>query len=62
MHRTRAIGGVILVAVGLVWVGQGTGWLRGSSFMVGDPAWAWIGAIAVVLGAALIAVELRRRR
>jgi hypothetical protein len=62
MHRTRVIGGVVLIAVGLVWIGQGTGLLRGSSFMVGDPAWAWIGAIVVVLGAGLIAVERRRRR
>jgi hypothetical protein len=62
MHRTRVIGGVVLIAVGLVWIGQGTGLLRGSSFMVGDPAWAWIGAIVVVLGAGLIAMERRRRR
>ena len=61
MHRTRVVGGVVLIAVGLVWIGQGTGLLRGSSFMVGDPVWAWIGAIAAVLGAGLIAVERRRR-
>lgn len=61
MHRTRVIGGVVLIAVGLVWIGQGTGRLTGGSFMVGDPAWAWIGAIVVVLGAGLIAVERRRQ-
>ena len=60
MHRTRVIGGVVLIAVGLVWIGQGTGLLRGSSFMVGDPVWAWIGAIAVVLGTGLIAGARRR--
>lgn len=61
MHRTRVVGGVVLIAIGLVWIGQGTGLLRGTSFMVGDPTWAWIGAIAVVLGAGLISVERRRR-
>jgi hypothetical protein len=61
VHRTRVVGGVVLIAIGLVWIGQGTGLLRGTSFMVGDPTWAWIGAIAVVLGAGLIAVERRRR-
>ena len=61
MHRTRVVGGVVLIAIGLVWIGQGTGLLRGSSFMVGDPVWAWIGAIAAVLGAGLIAVARRRR-
>ena len=61
MHRTRVVGGVVLIAVGHVWIGQGTGLLRGSSFMVGDPVWAWIGAIAAVLGAGLIVVERRRR-
>jgi hypothetical protein len=50
-----------LVAVGLVWIGQGLGVLRGSSFMVDDRSWAIIGAVAVVLGAA-IALSVRRTR
>ena len=61
MHRTRVVGGVVLIAIGFVWIGQGTGLLQGTSFMVGDPTWAWIGAIAAVLGVGLIAVERRRR-
>ncbi len=61
MHRTWVIGGVVLIAVGLVWIGQGTGLLRSSSFMVGSAVWAWIGAASVVIGAALIvAARLRR--
>ena len=59
--RTRLIGGGILVATGLVWVGQGTGMLRGSSFMVGDPFWAWLGVAAVVVGVGLIAWTMRAR-
>lgn len=61
MHRTRTLGGIVLVATGLVWIGQGTGLIQGGSFMVGDPFWAWLGAIGVVVGAAFIYVDQRRR-
>jgi hypothetical protein len=43
----------VLVAVGLVWVGQGLGLLRGRSFMVDDPRWAVIGVLLAAAGAAL---------
>ena len=62
MLRARAILAIILVALGLVWIGQGTGVLAGTGFMVGDPKWALIGAVLVVVGLALGWVELRRRR
>jgi hypothetical protein len=62
MHRTRAIVAFILVAVGLVWIGQGTSVLKGSSFMVGDPLWAWIGLACVVVGLAIGVTELRSGR
>lgn len=61
MHRTRTLGGVVLISTGAVWIGQGTGLLRGRSFMVGDPLWAWLGALAIVIGIGFIAFELRRR-
>jgi hypothetical protein len=50
-----------LVAVGLVWIGQGLGVLRGSSFMVDDARWAILGAVAIVVGAA-VALSARRVR
>jgi len=62
MHRTRTFLAIILVALGLVWIGQGTGLLKGRSFMVGDPLWAVIGAACVVTGLALGWLELRSRR
>lgn len=62
MIRSRTILAIILIALGLVWVGQGTGLLKGTSFMVGDPKWAIIGAVSVVSGLALGALELRRSR
>jgi hypothetical protein len=51
--RIRWIGAVGLAAVGLVWIGQGLGLLRGSSFMVDDVRWAVAGAV-LLLGAAVI--------
>ena len=58
--RGRLIAGVLLLLVGLVWVGQGLGLLRGSSFTVDDTRWALAGAAAVVIGAVLL-VGARRR-
>lgn len=47
--------------LGLVWIGQGTGLIKSSSFMTGAPIWAWIGAGCLVLGAAIAGLALRRR-
>ena len=58
--RGRLIAGALLALVGLVWIGQGLGLLRGSSFMVDDIRWAIIGAVAVVAGAVLL-IGARRR-
>ncbi|HEX2754351.1 MAG TPA: hypothetical protein VHM48_02750 [Candidatus Limnocylindrales bacterium] len=62
MIRSRTILAIILVAIGLVWIGQGTGLLQGTSFMVGDGRWTLIGAVCVVAGIALGWLEIRRRR
>jgi hypothetical protein len=51
--RTRWIVAAGLVAVGLVWVGQGLGFLRSSSFMVNDVRWAIAGATLLLFGAVL---------
>ena len=61
MQRTRWAVIAVLVLVGLVWIGQGTGILQGSSFMVGDPFWAVAGLALVVAGVAFGAVTFRRR-
>ena len=59
--RTRSIVAGILVVVGAVWIGQGMGLIRGSSFMTDDTRWALIGAVMLVGGLALGATELRAR-
>lgn len=59
--RTRWILAVGMAAVGLVWIGQGTGILQGSSFMVGDPRWAIAGTVVLAGGILLGLVALRRR-
>ena len=48
--RTRWIIAAVCVIAGTVWIGQGTGIIKGSGFMVGDPIWAIIGAGLVLLG------------
>jgi len=49
----RVIVGVVLIAVGAVWIGQGVGAI-GGSFMTGQAIWAVIGAIAVLFGIAVL--------
>jgi hypothetical protein len=53
MQRSAYIAAGLLIVIGAIFVGQGFGILRGSSFMVGDPRWAVIGAVLIVLGAGL---------
>ena len=59
--RGRMITTALLIVVGLVWVGQGTGLLAGSSFMVGDGRWAAIGVAMVAVGVVLGLSALRAR-
>jgi len=60
--RGLVIAALAFVAIGLVWMGQGLGLLRGSSFMVDDTRWAIAGAILVGAGAILAIIAARRRR
>lgn len=55
------VGGVVAVLVGLVWVGQGLGYLPGSG-MTGVRMWFWIGIATVLVGLALLRAGVRRRR
>ena len=48
--RARWIVATVLILLGLVWIGQGFGLIRSSSFMTDDIRWALIGAVLVVIG------------
>ena len=54
--------GILALLIGLLWVGQGTGFVNWpqSSFMIRQTQWAWYGAGLSVVGAALMAFALRR--
>jgi hypothetical protein len=54
--RTQVITGISLVFVGAIWIGQGLGLLRSSSFMVDEPFWAVAGLLFVVAGLALVLI------
>ena len=60
--RTRWIVAAGLAAIGLVWIGQGLGLLRGSSFMVDDARWAVAGVVLLAGGALLGWTALRSHR
>ena len=57
----RRIIGIVLVAVGAVWIAQGSGVLHGS-FMTGEGLWTVIGVIAVLFGLSLLIGAARDRR
>jgi hypothetical protein len=61
MRRTLFILGIIAAVIGLVWIGQGTGYFPypAQSFMVRQTQWAWYGA--ALFGAGLAAILLSRR-
>ena len=59
--RTRATVAIGLVVVGLVWIGQGLGFIRGSSFMVDDPRWSVAGIVLLAGGMILGGLTLRNR-
>ena len=56
----RGVIGVVLVAIGSVWVAQGTGAMSGS-MMSGHSQYALLGAVAIVIGLALVGWAWRVR-
>lgn len=51
---------VLMILVGLLWTGQGLGYIGGST-MTGVATWAIIGPILAGLGVALLISALHRR-
>jgi len=59
--RARWIVAAVLVLIGLVWIGQGSGVIRGSGFMTDDIRWALIGAVLVAIGVVVALTAIRGR-
>jgi hypothetical protein len=62
MKTAGLVVAVLVTLVGVIWIGQGTGYFPypRSSFMIDQTPWAYRGAALVVVGVAAI-VLLRRR-
>ena len=58
MRVSGIVLGLLLVLIGLVWVGQGLGYIKGS-FMTGASLWAWIGVATGVVGVIVVSLSLR---
>ena len=57
----RIVVAAVLALVGAVWLLQGLGYIRGS-VMTGDPTWAVIGTIFLMLAAGMTWTAFRPRR
>ena len=56
--------GLLMAAMGLLWIGQGLGYIRwpASSFMIDQSPWVTRGTILAVVGLVLVLIGRRMRR
>lgn len=61
MKIALRIVGILAILVGVIWIGQGTGYFPypAESFMINEMPWAYRGAVLAVVG--LVAVVVARR-
>jgi hypothetical protein len=61
MKTTLTLIGIIALAMGLLWMGQGSGYNRwpASSFMISQTKWIYYGGALAVAGAILIVIARR---
>ena len=61
MRTSLLLVGVIAILIGVIWIGQGTGYFPypSSSFMINEMAWAYHGIALAVSG--LVAVVVSRK-
>ena len=64
MKTLLLVAGIVALLMGLLWVGQGAGYVHwpASSFMIDQRPWFGRGALLAVVGLVLIVVSRRRRR
>jgi hypothetical protein len=61
MRAAVTILGILVLLMGLLWIGQGTGYIQwpASSFMIDQRIWALWGALLAVVGIVLIRIGRR---
>lgn len=59
VRTTVLLLGVLVALVGVMWTGQGLGWIKGS-FMTGSQTWLAIGLLCLVAGLFGVFLALRR--
>jgi hypothetical protein len=61
MKTALLIVGTLAILIGLIWIGQGTGYFPypARSFMINQMPWVYWGALLAALGLAAVAVWLR---
>ncbi|MEH6950362.1 hypothetical protein V4R08_03285 [Nitrobacter sp. NHB1] len=61
MKPALVVFGILALLIGLLWIGQGTGYVNWpqSSFMIRQVQWAWYGAGLAAIGALLIGLSRR---
>ena len=60
MRASRLVIAAVLGLMGLVWLGQGLGYIPGS-FMTGSQFWATVGTVLLVIAAAVVVLLVGRR-
>lgn len=62
MRTTFLTVGIFALVIGLLWIGQGTGYVKWpqSSFMISQTQWAWYGAALSVFGVVCLVLALKR--
>ena len=61
MRASHLVLSIVVGLLGLVWLGQGLGYI-GGSFMTGSQLWATVGTLLLVVAAAVVVLEARRAR
>ncbi|MGE5538272.1 MAG: hypothetical protein ACM30I_06625 [Gemmatimonas sp.] len=61
MKTGLLIVGILCIAMGLLWIGQGLGWVLWprSSFMLNQPKWSWYGTALAIAGVVLMMLARR---
>ena len=61
MKTALLVVGILAILVGVIWIGQGTGYFPypAESFMINEMPWAYRGAVLAVIG--LVAAVVSRR-